>query len=312
MKRTLFKRLLLALCCLTLLCLLGCGGGAGSSVAGTGAPGGTGAPVDRAEADAAFEAQLQAALAEKEPKQLWAEDFCTEQRKEAAIWRCTMLNCAELYPELLERLFPEAVEQKKTVYPSEPNHVTYQLKADGRKFNCSCGASYLDVTGLPSERVEELLPQVVDWLAEKTGLEQRKWPGHISASSAHTGCVDGLPIAAPADTNQGGCGIWRQAGGFEILFPFTLGEREEMISLYELFSPEELRLTLEFDFHSSEPVVEAYRSCELCYLFKERKEQLVPVWRVTGTSCNYETGRKTPIELFFDAETGQLYDLDMG
>lgn len=254
---------------------------------------------------------LQAALAAREPKLLWAEDFLPERsREDAAVWSCKPLNCMELSAELFERLFPDAVVKEKSRTVSE---TTYELKLDGESFSCNFSESHIRLMNLSSERSEALLPQVTDWLAEKTGLEQRKWPGRVPpAIDVYTGCVDGLPISATADSSVRSFGVSREPNSISIHAPFTLGEQEKTISLYELFSPEELRRTIESRFDPLEPVVEAYRSCKLCYLYVAKQERLVPVWWVAGTSCNYETGRRKQIELFFDAETGQIYDLQMG
>lgn len=326
MKQTLWRRLLLVLICAALLLLLGCGDETGTNVPNApgasvpNAPGGsdpnaasnTGESViaDQAEADAAFDALLKEALAAGEPKQVWAEDFCTEQRREAATWRCEDLDCLELYEALLERLLPDAVAKKKTSSP-DGDSVRYDLRMGSQKLACTCTQSMINITSLTSEQVRELLPKAEEWLEEKYGLELQKWTGRTEAPSVYTACVDGLPVVPKQMANVFNpwyCGLWGDRDSIEIQCPFTLGEQAGTVSLYEPFSPEELRMTLEFSFEPSKQVVEAYRSCELCYLPDGEKEMLIPVWWVRGTSCNLETGAKTPFELWFDAETGQVYD----
>lgn len=318
MKQTLWRRLLLVLICAALLLLLGCGDETETTVPN--APGGsdpnaasnTGESVfaDPAEADAAFDALLKETIDAGEPKQVWAADFCTEQRKEAATWRCELLDCRELYEELLERLLPDAVVKKKTS-PPDSDEVRYDLRIGSQKLVCNCGQSFLDITSLTSEQVRELMPRAAEWLGEKCGLELREWTGRTEGLSVYTGFVDGLPIAPYGRMNSfgsGRCGLWSEPGTIYLWYPFTLGKQAGTVSLYEQFSPEELRMTLEFSFDPSKQVVEAYRSCELCYLLDGQQELLVPVWWVRGTSCNLETGKKTPIELWVNAETGQVYD----
>ena len=318
MKHTIWTLVLLALLCVTLLLLPGCGDAPGSSdpdAPGGSAPNGAastgdGVFADPTEADAAFQALLQEALAAGEPKQLWAADFCTEQRREAATWRCELLDCRELREELLERLLPAAVVRKQSSEPGSDT-VRYELRMGSQKLACNCDQTHITIRNLTSEQVRELLPQAEEWLEEKCGLELREWAGHTDALSVYTFCVDGLPIVPKQMANSYNpwyCGLWGDRDSIAIQFPFTLGEQAGTVSLYEHFSPEELRMTLEFGFDPSKQIVEAYRSCELCYLPDGQRELLVPVWWVRGTSCNLETGAKTPFELWLDAETGQLYD----
>ena len=83
--------------------------------------GATQEPHTAETADPALEAEIQAALAAKEPKQIWAENFITETRKEASIRRYTALDCRELYPELQELLFPDVSKtQKKSLTRTVP------------------------------------------------------------------------------------------------------------------------------------------------------------------------------------------------
>ena len=185
------------------------------------------------------------------------------------------------------------------------------MKMGSQKLACNCKRSMINITSLTSEQVRELLPQAKEWFEEKCGLELREWTGYVPALSLYTACADGLPIAPKARVNGDHtltCGLWIDRDSIAIWYPFTLGEQTGTISLYEQFSPEELRLTLEFDFDPTKQVVKAYRSCELCYLFIQEKEVLIPVWWVRGTSCDLDTGVKHKIELFFDAETGERYD----
>lgn len=324
MTQKLRTRLLLALTCAALLLLLGCGddtGGSAADAADASAPNaaensGESAFAEQADADAAFEALLKEALAAGEPKQLWADDFCTEGREAAVVWHVERLNCEELGEELLTRLIPNAVVKKK----SQPNSdtTTYELRMDGTKLTCMYDPDNVFLQGLTTEQLNELLPQAEEWFAGKCGMELRKWTGRTNALAAYTGCIDGLQIVPRVWMNAPGmheyamdCGLWSEPKRIAIYYPFTLGAQAGTVSLNESFSLEELRMTIEFGFDPSKRVVEAYRSCELCYMLDGQKEMLVPVWWVRGTSCNLETGGKKPIELWFDAETGQQYDLSM-
>lgn len=307
---------LLALLCAALLLLPGCGNGVDPSnhdIPGSSDPNWAASPVessfvDQEEADAAFDALLQEALAAGEPKQIWAEDFCTEEREEAAVWHCELLNCTELCEEMQKRLLSEAVVKKQSVLPDGERK--YELRMGREKPVCTCSQDYLNITSLSSEQAKELLPRAKEWFTEKCGLELREWTGRAGALAVYTACADGLPIAPMA--RDGGfiwnCGLWGESGAIAAYYPFTLGEQAGAVSLRETFSPEELQMTLEFQFDLSQSRVEAYRSCELCYLLVAEKELLVPVWWVRGTSCSLETGAKAPIELWFDAETGQRYE----
>ena len=164
----------------------------------------------------------------------------------------------------------------------------------------------INITALTSEQVRELLSRAKELLEKKCGLELREWTPFV-----YTACVDGLPIVPKQMANVFDpwyCRLWGERGSIKIEHPFTLGEQAGTVSLNDLFSPEELRTTLEFGFDPSKQVVEVYRSCELCYLPDGQRQSLVPVWRVRGNSYNLQTGANKSFERWFDAETGQEYD----
>lgn len=257
-----------------------------------------------------LEEELQKAIAAKEAKQLWAEDFFTETREEASIWRYTSLNCTEIYSELLNLLFPEASVTGKRNTPE--GNVSVDLKQDSTRIHCSIEPLGVNLGGLPSKQAKELYPKIIDWIAEKTGLDYCKWQGYdptyTPAAEVYVGCVDGSPIVAKAYSLTKYYGLWRDQDGFSIIFPVLIGEKTGTVKLFDQFSPEELQMTLEFNFDPNEPVIEVYRSCELCYLIHEQKGLLIPVWCVKGTRYNFESDKDSAIEYVFDAETGSVYD----
>lgn len=324
MKQKLWTRLLLALICAALLLLLGCGDETGSTASNVpdapasnasdafdpDAPVVTGesASVDQAEAEAVYLALLQSAIATGEPKQVWAEDFCTEQRKEAEVWRCELLDCEELGEELLELLLPGA-EVKEMI--QREDGIRYELRLGVQVLACTCEPYSINITLLTQEQARELLPRAKEWLEEKCGLEFREWTGPTGDATVYTARIDDLPVVPKQKENllfPWYCRLWGDRGSIKIEFPFTLGEQAGTVSLNDMFSPEELRTTLEFGFDPSRQVVEVYRSCELCYLPDGQRQSLVPVWRVRGNSCDLQTGAKKSFERWFDAETGQEYD----
>ena len=342
MKQTLWRRLLLVLICAALLLLLGCGDETGSTVSNApgasvpNAPGGsdpnaasnTGESVfaDQAEAEAALEAELQAALAAKEAKQLWSQNCFAETRDEASVWRCALLDYTELYPELLEALLPNATVKNRTEGEADPESpdgvrgaITLVLSSAGKKLTCSIENAFLSISGLDLEGASELMPKAAEWLAEKTGLEQGMLTGscsmRVDASEISVGWVDGLPILPKAVGTLGDvqCGLWRARSGsgnsLQFGMPFSVEESAGTVRLRDSFSPEELRMTMEFSFDPRGSVIEVYRSCSLCYLFRQRDSLLIPVWLVKGTRYDLETGGRASFELVVDAETGEIFDL---
>ena len=266
------------------------------------------------EVEEALNRELQAALDAKEAKQIWAADFFSETRREARLWHYTVLDCAKHYPELQTLLFPEAKVTKKQATDGDGSRL--ELKLDRAKLTCIFDTRNVRFTGLTAKQFKELFPKATDWAADLTGLELREWTGFdrniISAYCVYTGAVDGIPIGAMtfgrvSGKLEPGHGLWLSSTGMELRLPISVGEEAGTVKLFDRFSPEELRMTAEFNFDPSSPVVEVYRSCELCYLIHEQKELLVPAWWVKGTRYDYETGKKTAFEMVFDAETGSIY-----
>ena len=267
-------------------------------------------------ADDAFEAEIQAALEAKQPKQIWAEDFFPETREEVLILRFTVLDCTALYPELIELLFPDATVTKKSGSPDGVFQV--QLKQGRTSIRCTCDTSSIIISGLPSKQMKELFPKAADWVAEKTGSELHEWTGYdryrLPAYLVYTESAGGLAIGAMKNSQltgrlHPGHGIALDNATLTISLPISVGEAVGTVGLFDQFSPEELQMTLEFNFDPNEPVIEVYRSCELCYLIHEEKGLLIPVFWVKGTRYDYERGTETAFEMVFDAETGSVYEL---
>lgn len=266
--------------------------------------------------DAALEAEIQAALEAKQPKQLWAADFFLETRQELPVLQYSAApDLTACYPELLELLLPDAAISKKKVSPD--GTVQVRLKQGRTEIICNVYTGMISINGVTSGQAAELFPKAEAWFAEKTGLELREWEGSFRLGSAYraaVGTVDGVPIGPLSCDSFGtnrldqGHGVWLNNTGVELLGPILVGEELRTVKLFDSFSPEELRMTTEFNFNPDEPVIEVYRSCELCYLIHEQKGQLLPVWWVRGTRYDYESGTETPFEMVFDAETGGMYD----
>ena len=277
--------------------------------------GATQEPHTAETADPALEAEIQAALAAKEPKQIWAENFITETRKEATIWRFTSLDCTALYSELQELLFPDVSKAKKISNPD--GSFQMQLKQGRTTIICNCDSVSINILGITSKEAKELFSKAVDWYAEKTGLKLQEWTGYDMARIRNyrvfSGSVDGISIGEMTYNRIGnnrldtGHGVMLNNFGLDIWMPIIVGEAVRTVRLDDLFSPEEIRMTAEFIFNPAAPVIEVYRSCELSYLIDEQKGLLIPVWWVKGTKYNYETGKEAAFEMVFDAESGGLY-----
>ena len=267
-------------------------------------------------ADDAFEAEIQAALEAKQPKQIWAADFFPEIREEVPILRFTASDCTALYPELIELLFPDATVTKKSGSPDGVFQV--QLKQGRTSIRCTCDTSSIIISGLPSKQMKELFPKAADWVVEKTGSELHEWTGYdryrLPAYLVYTESAGGLAIGAMKNSQltgrlHPGHGIELDNATLTISLPISVGEAVGTVRLFDQFSPEELRMNAEFMFSADAPVIEVYRSCELCYLIHEEKGLLIPVFWVKGTRYDYERGTETAFEMVFDAETGSVYEL---
>ena len=270
------------------------------------------------EEDDPLAAEIQAALAEKKPTLIWAEDCFVEERKEAKIWHYTLVDCNGFFEEMLEELFPNAPVENRE---ESPGATVIELKSGQNTLRCVSEVSgrFINLYRLPGDLGETVLPKAVGWLSQKTGVEMWEWTdfdtARTDAIAYYTGQVDGLQIGAASilpinGKLQGTYGVYlAPSGSVEFFSPISVGEEAGTVRLDGDFSQEELRLTLEAYFNPSEPLVKVYRSSRLCYLIHEEKELLIPVWWVKGVNFDLETGKGTPFEYVFDAETGSRYDM---
>ena len=262
--------------------------------------------------------EIEAAMAAKEAKLIWAEGCFLEPRQEVKIWHYSVIDCNELYEEMLKELFPDAtVESREETLDG----LRLALKSGQTSFGCMVDINgyYINFFQLPSGLGETLLPKTADWLSKRTGVEQHKWTDfdtmRTDAIACYTGQVDGIQIGALYclqlnNQLQGNYGVCLSpSGNIEFCSPISVGEEAGTVKLNGSFSLEDLRATLEFDFDPSLPEITVYRSCRLCYLIHEEKGLLVPVWWVKGVRYNLETGEGRPFEVVFDAETGSKYRL---
>ena len=259
---------------------------------------------------------IQASLAAKEPKLIWAEDCFVETRQEAKLWHFTFVDCNGFFEDLVKELFPDApVENREET----PDATVIELKSGQDTLRCisDVNGRFINLFRLPDDLGETVLPKAVGWLSQKTGVELHEWTDfdtvRIDAAQCYTGQVDGMQIGALYclqinNQLQGYYGICLSpSGNIEFCSPISVGEEAGTVRLNGSFSQEELRLTLEFGFNPDLQEITVYRSCNLCYLIHEAKGLLVPVWWVKGVRYNLETGEGRPFELVFDAETGAQY-----
>lgn len=331
MKRRAIRRMLLSILCLFLALNVGCGDNVETTAHNTdeNLKGTTVSheeelgqiytePPYIMEDDDPLAAEIQAALAEKKAKLIWAEDCFAETRQEAKLWHFTFVDCNEFFEDLLKELFPDAMEETRE---QTPGAAVIELKSGQDTIRCISDVSgqFINLLWLPSGLGEQLLPKAADWLFQKTGVEQRKWTDfdtmRTDAVACYTGYVDGIQIGAlyclqVNNQLQGNYGVCLSpSGNIEFCSPISVGEEAGTVKLNGSFSLEDLRATLEFDFDPSLPEITVYRSCRLCYLIHEEKGLLVPVWWVKGVRYNLETGEGRPFEIVFDAETGSRYRL---
>ncbi len=262
--------------------------------------------------------EIEAAMAAKEAKLIWAEGCFLEPRQEVKIWHYSVIDCNELYEEMLKELFPDAtVESREETLDG----LRLELKSGDNKFGCKVESdgALIKFFGLTSELGKAVFPKEADWLTKKTGVEQSKWTFYdrmrIDGDEVYTGCIDGIQIGAlslsPVNNElQSYYGLTRSdRGNVRLNLPISVGEEAGTVNLSNGFSQEELRTTLEYDFNPDEPVITVYHSCEVCYLIHQVKGLLVPVWWVKGVRYNYETGDATGFEIVYDVETGSRYDM---
>ena len=262
--------------------------------------------------------EIKAALAAEEAKLIWAEDCFEETRKEAKIWHYTFVDCNGFFEEMLEELFPNALVENRE---ESLGATVIELKSGQDTLRCvsEVNGRFINLYRLPGNLSETVLTKAIEWLSQKTGVEHREWTDfdttRTDAIACFTGQVDGMQIGASSILQingklQGTYGVYlASSGSVQIFSPISVGEEAGTVRLDGDFSREELRLTLEAYFNPSEPIVKVYRSCRLCYLIHEGKELLIPVWWIKGVNFDLETGKGTPFEYVFDAETGRRYDM---
>ena len=268
------------------------------------------------EDDDPLAAEIQAALAEKKAKLIWAEDCFSETRQEAKIWRYSLIDCNELYEELIEELFPDATVEKRE---ETLDGLRLALKSGQTSFGCMVDINgyYINFFQLPSGLGETLLPKTADWLSKRTGVEQREWtdfdPTITNGIKKYTACVDGVQVGALFHNHIlvdlidcHGVDV-SNLGSLCLSLPISVGAEAGTVRLSDVFTQEELRKTLEFSFDPNGSAIVVYRSCELCYMIDEARSLLVPVWWVKGVNFSTDTGEGKPFEIIYDVETGSKY-----
>ncbi len=216
------------------------------------------------------------------------------------------LDCAVLWPELREAVFPEANISAET----QKDGIVVTEYTDGEQsFSVQVYSSSLQLEGLPQERAQTVLEEISNFLEQKLDIALRQWTGPVPEYQwlSYGLVIDGIPLDVKMDSPVPVSCLYAQTDGTIVLLnPILPGEPQESYDLSGCMSPNELRKTAETGWVSDLPMVMELTECGLIFYLDSSEMTIRPGWSLTGTGYDYDTGKMTPVEMLIDAITGDI------
>ena len=218
----------------------------------------------------------------------------------------TRLDCAALWPELREAVFPKATQSSETQKDGS-REIAY---SDGtQSFSVQINAASLYLKGLPQEHAQMVLEKISGFLEQKLGFALRQWTGMVPEDQwlSYGLVIDEVPLDVKTDSTVPVSCLFAQSDGTIVLrLPILPGAAQESYELSGRMSPNELRKTAETGWLSDLPMVMELTECSLIYFLDSDEMKIRPGWSLTGTGYDYDTGKMTPVEMLIDAMTGEF------
>ena len=218
----------------------------------------------------------------------------------------TTLDCAALWTELKEAVFPEATQSSETGQDGS-RVIAY---SDGtQSFSVQINAASLSLKGLPRERAQAVLDEISGFLGQKIGFLLHLWTGPVPENQwlSYGLVIDGVALDVKTDSPLPVSSVFAQPDGtISLQLPILPGAAQESYDLQSCMSVDELRKTAETGWLSDLPMVMELTECSLIYYLDSDEMTIRPGWSLTGTGYDYDTGKMTPVEMLIDAISGKM------
>lgn len=271
-----------------------------------------GTPVTRATKPATRDwdglelgAELRRALDAESNELIWSVPEEPRPEGTASVCSYTALDCEALWVELKQALFPEASLRAQIEKDGMP---ALELEDAGQTFTLQKSDSFLYFDGLSPERGRAVLDGLRDFLERERGLSLRLWtaPAPEEQEIVYGVTANGLPVEARTDSPLTvSCLFQKPEGGVVLLNPILPGEVPETADPENLMTAEQLRSAAESGWHGLLPMAAELTDCALVLYIDDEQGTLRPAWSLTGTGYAFDTGKMIPVELLFDALTGE-------
>ncbi len=218
----------------------------------------------------------------------------------------TTLDCAALWPELQEAVFPEANLSAET---QKDGAVVTEYTDGGQRFSVQVNSGSVYLEGLPQECTQTVLEKISGFLERKLGFVLRQWTGTVPEDQwlSYGFLIDEVPLDVKTDSPVPVSCIFAQPDGTIVLLnPILPREPQESYELSSRMSVDELRKTAETGWLSDLPMVMELTECSLIYYLDSDEMTIRPGWSLTGTGYDYDTGKMTPVEMLIDAISGKM------
>ncbi len=218
----------------------------------------------------------------------------------------TRLDCAALWPELREAVFPEALQREET---QKDGSSILEYDNGTQSFDLQINAASIYLKGLPREQAQTALADISGFLERKLGFALRPWTGPVPEDQwlSFGIVIDGVPLDVKTDsTAPVSCVFAQPDGTISLQLPILPGAAQESYDLQSCMSVDELRKTAETGWLSDLPMVMELTECSLIYYLDSDEMTIRPGWSLTGTGYDYDTGKMTPVEMLIDAITGDI------
>ncbi len=218
----------------------------------------------------------------------------------------TTLDCAALWAELKEAIFPEATQSSET---RQDGSRVIAFSDETQSFSVQINAASLSLKGLPRERAQAVLDEISGFLEQNLGFPLRQWTGTVPEDQwlSYGFLIDEVPLDVKTDSPVPVSCIFAQPDGTIVLLnPILPREPQESYELSSRMSVDELRKTAQTGWESSLPMVMELTEYNLIYFLDSDEMTIRPGWSLTGTGYDYGTGKMTPVEMLIDAITGDI------
>ena len=216
------------------------------------------------------------------------------------------LDCAELWSELQEAVFPEAIQHAET---KKDGNSILEYENGTQSFSVQINAASIYLKGLPREQAQTALADISGFLERKLGFALRPWTGPVPEDQwlSFGIVIDGVPLDVKTDSPAPVSSVFAQPDGtISLQLPILPGAAQESYDLQSCMSVDELRKTAETGWVSSLPMVMELTECNLIYYLDSDGMAIRPGWSLTGTGYDYDTGKMTPVEMLIDAISGKV------